>query len=270
MRMRPVGISHFLLRLPRRPLAVSQAYLPHGIPPRRLPQRVQTALPLVAKLSTLKHWVNYDSVYQIARWTLPTAIVPTIRYCFIDPKEKRDTYRARDLTNFVLGALVFWGTKKIALPLLQRTQLVTLTLPKGQRLSQEAYQKALLQAQEFIAYAVAVTAQVLNNGIAAVKVSRWFEAHHQKRPLASVGSEFSSTPVSPSPVLSPSFNGVNVQPAQCTQSLRTFPAMSHPPSHASELPPVNHPLRTFPPKAHPYLLVPSSPHTTKPPSLKSP
>jgi hypothetical protein len=33
---------------------------------------------------------------------------------------------------------------------------------------------------------------------------------------------------------------------------------------------VNHPLRTFPQKAHPYLLVPSSPHTTKPPSLKSP
>ncbi|MFM7469699.1 MAG: hypothetical protein ACKO37_09395 [Vampirovibrionales bacterium] len=142
--------------------------------------------------------INYDALYQVVRWVLPAAIVPTIRHTFIDPKDKRDTYLVRDLTNFVMGALVFWGTKKIAFPILKQLQWVSVALPSRTTLSREAYQKALSQAEDFMAYAIAVTAQVLNNGVAAVKISRWFEARTTRHAVSpSVPTPRILSPASP-------------------------------------------------------------------------
>lgn len=108
---------------------------------------------------------DYEAAKHVLHWTLPSAIVPTVRYFFVDPKEKRREYYVRDLANFALGAVVFWGTKKSVLPFIQKLGLVEVTTqhPNAQRIKADA--------ERFVAFLAALGAQTLNNGLVAVKLS---------------------------------------------------------------------------------------------------
>jgi hypothetical protein len=133
---------------------------------------------------------DYEAAKHVLHWTLPSAIVPTVRYFFVDPKEKRREYYVRDLVNFALGAVVFWGTKKSVLPMVQKLGLVEIAAPHPQA------KRVKADAERFVAFLAALTAQTLNNGLLAVKLSHLVGGRPRQTGASGTGADPTNAPIS--------------------------------------------------------------------------
>ncbi|MFM7389089.1 MAG: hypothetical protein ACKO34_00510 [Vampirovibrionales bacterium] len=123
-------------------------------------------------LSELKtnETLRWNVAFEAAHWTVAPLILPTLRYFFVGPPEKRGEYYVRDLTNYGLGSAVFLGvTYLVAMPLVKQ-----LNLFKGTP-------EAVAEANRFVAIMAGLAVQIVNNGIVSVQAQHTFAKHKKDK-----------------------------------------------------------------------------------------
>jgi hypothetical protein len=103
--------------------------------------------------TTLLHWVQHHPV-ELMTWTLPAAVVPSLRW-FQDKPELRNQLFIRDFVTFSLGSVHYFGAQLL-------TQFALKNVVPKQRL------------KPFSA-ATGLAAYMAFAGVGALRISKWLE-----------------------------------------------------------------------------------------------